>query len=172
VDIAIEALRKVADLPWQAVILGSGDSEIEGWVRSLAHDFPDRVHAAIRYDEGLSRRILGGADFMLIPSRYEPCGLIQMSAMRYGCVPVARATGGLKDTIIDYHAGPSSTGFLFEQTSPEAMADALRRALAVYDDRRRWPYLQKRGMRRDFSWDRSALQYFKLYNKMLKSVKK
>ena len=172
VDIAIEALRKVADLPWQAVILGSGDSEIEGWVRSLAHDYPNRVHAAIRYDEGLSRRILGGADFMLIPSRYEPCGLIQMSAMRYGCVPVARATGGLKDTIIDYHAGPSSTGFLFEQTSPEAMADALRRALAVYDDRRRWPYLQKRGMRRDFSWDRSALQYFKLYTKMQKSVKK
>ena len=168
IDIALEALRRIADTDWQAIILGSGDPEIEGWTRRLAAEFPDRIHAAIRYDEGFSRRIFGGADMMMIPSRYEPCGLIQMSAMRYGCVPVARATGGLRDTITDYDANKNSTGFLFEHTNPDEMADALRRALTAYADRRRWPFLQKRGMKQDFSWDKSAAVYFRTYTKMLK----
>jgi starch synthase len=168
IDIALEALRQITDADWQAIILGSGDPEIENWTRQLAAQFPDRVHAAIRYDENFSRRIYGGADMMMIPSRYEPCGLIQMSAMRYGCVPVARATGGLRDTIIDYDAGKNSTGFLFEHTNPDEMGDALRRAIAAYADRRRWPYLQKRGMKQDFSWDKSAAVYYRTYTKMLK----
>ncbi len=94
----------------------------------------------------------------MIPSRYEPCGLTQMIGMRYGCVPLARATGGLKDTIIDYHGGKAGTGtgFLFQEPTSKALARALQRALEVYQDQRRWSGLQRRGMKLDFSWKRSA----------------
>jgi starch synthase len=95
-----------------------------------------------------------------------------MIAMRYGCVPVARATGGLKDTIRDYNQSRTSTGFLFEQASPEEMALTLERAIEAYSDKRRWPYLQKRGMRKDFSWKKSAVRYFNLYQSMVKSHQK
>jgi starch synthase len=166
IEIALEALQQIKDQNWQAVFLGTGDAEIETRTRALAAELPDRVHAAIRFDSGLARRIHAGADIMLIPSRYEPCGLVQMSAMRYGCVPLARSTGGLKDTILDLAADKKGTGFLFDQTTPEAMAETLRRALAVYADRRRWPHLQRRGMKHDFSWTRSAQKYLDLYRSL------
>lgn len=100
---------------------------------------------------------------MLIPSRYEPCGLTQMIAMRYGCVPLGRATGGLKDTIIDYNQSRNSTGFLFTDPISESLQKALIRAIQVYQDKTSWKGLQSRGMQQDFSWDRSAREYRKLY---------
>ncbi|MEA2008921.1 MAG: glycogen/starch synthase, partial [Chloroflexota bacterium] len=102
VDLVPDALRDIADRDWQAVILGSGDPDLEDAARRLDDDLPN-IRAVIRYDGRLARQIYAGADMLLIPSRYEPCGLTQMIAMQYGCVPVARATGGLRDTIIDYH---------------------------------------------------------------------
>jgi starch synthase len=103
-----------------------------------------------------------GADMILIPSRYEPCGLVQMIAMRYGCVPIGRATGGLRDTIRD--AGlAKATGFLFEEASPKALLEAIIRAILTYADRRRWRRLQHYGMNTDFSWENSARQYLHLY---------
>ena len=113
--------------------------------------------------------IYGGSDLILIPSRYEPCGLTQMIGMRYGCVPLARATGGLKDTIIDYHQGKKgeSTGFLFEEASSLDLSKTIRRALAVYQDQRRWQGIQRRGMKKDFSWTRSAKEYLKLYRELI-----
>lgn len=168
VDLVPEALRLVQDLEWQAVFLGTGDPDLEDGAIRLDQEFP-QVRAVLRYDGGLARRIYAGSDLILIPSRYEPCGLTQMIAMRYGCVPLARATGGLKDTIQDYQPGQpqGSTGLLFEESTSQALADTIRRALTIYLDKRRWQGLQRRGMKRDFSWERSANKYFELYQKLV-----
>lgn len=171
IEIALGALRMIPDLSWQAVILGTGDPEIEAQAVALAEEFPNNIRVIIRFDGGLARQIYAGADMMLVPSRYEPCGLIQMIAMRYGTVPVARATGGLRDTITDYEESSQSTGFLFQKASPDAMAKAIRRALKVYPDKRRWTPLQKRGMKQDFSWQNSAVKYLDIYHSLLKNDK-
>lgn len=172
VDLVPEALRQLLSSPtytgrpWQVIILGTGDPELERAVRRLEADFPQRARAAIRFDAALSHRLYAGADMLLIPSRYEPCGMTQMIAMRYGCVPVARSTGGLRDTIRDDNRSPEGTGFLFEDASPQALAVALGRALRAFNDRELWRGLQQRGMERDFSWDRSARQYLELYRSL------
>lgn len=166
VDLTLAALRQLADLPWQAIILGNGMAEIENLARALEADFPERVRAAIRFDSSLSRRLYAGADMLMMPSRYEPCGLAQMIAMRYGCAPVARATGGLRDTILDDPDAQLRTGFLFPEDSPESLEAALRRALQAYADPAGWRALQINGMRQDFSWERSARQYLALYRQL------
>ena len=167
VDTAVEALRMTAGLPWQAVLLGTGDPDLEDLARGLEAEFPDRVKAAIRFDAKLARRMYAGGDMLLMPSRYEPCGLAQMIAMRYGCIPIARATGGLRDTILDGQDPAESTGFLFEEDLPGALAEALRRAAAEYDDPRRWQLRQICGMQQDFSWPRFAKAYVNLYHKLI-----
>ncbi|MFZ6029355.1 MAG: glycogen synthase [Chloroflexota bacterium] len=166
IDLAIGALTMLADLPWKAIILGTGHFELEAAVRTLEQNMPQRLRAIIRFDPSLSRRIYAGSDMLLMPSRYEPCGLAQMIAMRYGCIPVARATGGLKDTIVD---GPKNgTGFLFTEATPEAMAAGLRRAILAYEDSPGWQQMQLRGMQFDFSWERSAKEYLQLYKRIKK----
>jgi len=167
IDIAMDGLRKVLGRPWQAVILGSGSPEIEAQVRELQADHPDRIRAVMRYDAELARHLYAGADMILIPSRYEPCGLTQMIAMRYGCVPLARAVGGLKDTILDPSQGEEFTGFLFEQAAPEAFAAAVERALDVFAGPPVWQQIQRRGMNQDFSWQASAREYLALYKQMM-----
>jgi len=168
VDLVPKALQIIEELDWQAVILGTGDAELEEAARQLDRDYP-QVRSILKYDDGLARRIYGGSDLIMIPSRYEPCGLTQMIGMRYGCVPLARATGGLKDTIIDYYEGiaGTSTGFIFQEPTSAALASALRRALKVYQDQRRWKGLQRRGMKLDFSWQRSAIEYMDLYKGLI-----
>ena len=168
VDLVPPALRVLPEGDWQVLILGTGDPELEQQIRGLDQDFP-QVRSVLRYDETLARWMYAGADMMIIPSRYEPCGLTQMIAMRYGCVPVARSTGGLKDTIRDYDAEPvnQSTGFLFQEPTYSALATAIWRALEVYRDKRRWRGLQRRGMKQDFSWERSAREYWALYKTLL-----
>ena len=169
VDIAYEALKKIATEDWQAIILGAGDPAFEDAAHNLEARFPERVRAITRFDEGLSHRIYAGSDIMLIPSRYEPCGLTQMIAMRYGCVPVARATGGLVDTIRDIDLDRKGTGFLFPVPSASSLAFSLRRALSLYRDKRRWKAIQKRGMKEDFTWKASALNYLKVYRSLMNS---
>jgi starch synthase len=168
VDLVPPALVNILDLPWQAVILGTGDPHLEAAAADLDQKYP-RIKSVLKYDPGLARRIYGGSDLILIPSRYEPCGLTQMIAMRYGCIPVARATGGLRDTIIDYQPPKSirGTGFLFQDATSPALAAAIQRALKAYTDQRRWLGLQRRGMREDFSWQNSAKQYFDLYQSLI-----
>ena len=107
---------------------------------------------------------------ILIPSRYEPCGISQMIAMRYGCVPIGRATGGLCDTIRDADQ-TKATGFLFEEANPRALLAAIQRAISIYTDRRRWRRLQHYGMTADFSWENSARQYLRLYHSLLSQKK-
>jgi starch synthase len=167
VDIALEALRLISKLGWQAILLGSGNPDIEATARRLESDFPIRVCAVIRYDGKLSRQIYGGADMLLMPSRYEPCGLAQLIAMRYGAVPVARATGGLRDTIAE-----GVTGFLFTDATPNVMASALRRALKTFKNREVWANIQKAGMRGDYSWEASARKYANLYHTLVHSEEK
>ena len=168
VDLVPEALREICDQDWQAIILGTGDTHLENIIRQLDMDLP-QVRALIKYDGGLSRRIYSGSDLMLIPSYYEPCGLTQMISMRYGCVPLARATGGLKDTIEDYHLGKPnhSTGFLFDDDNPKALAETISRALHRYQDQRRWKGLQCRGMSKAFSLHASAKKYYALYRELV-----
>jgi len=172
VDLVIDALAKLSrkkGIMWRALILGTGLPELEDSVRKLEKRFPDKVRAALKFDAPLSHRIYAGADALLMPSRYEPCGLAQMIAMRYGCIPIARLTGGLADTITDVSTVPEGTGFLFKEATPKALLNTLVRALDLYQDQREWQALQKRGMLRDFSWNRSALEYLKMYKILVSS---
>lgn len=165
VDIALKGLRILGKQNWQFVLLGAGDPKLEAMAKKLQDDMPDQVRVETRYDAKLARQIYGGTDILLMPSRYEPCGLSQMIAMRYGCVPLVRAVGGLHDTVTD-----SETGFVFVDAKVKAFNDTLRRALKVYPDRPRWEKLQEAGMALDFSWPHSARKYLELYQKLIQET--
>jgi starch synthase len=124
------------------------------------------VRVETRYDAKLARQIYGGADMLLMPSRYEPCGISQMIAMRYGCVPIVRAVGGLHDTVTD-----SETGFAFVEAKGKSFNDAVRRALELFPYSSRWLNMQKAGMALDFSWRASAEKYAVLYKKIVDEMK-
>jgi starch synthase len=165
VDIALATLGRLCDLPWQFVLLGTGDPVLEDAAHRLESRFPDRVRINLRFDARLGRKIYAGADLFLMPSRYEPCGLAQMIAMRYGSVPVVRATGGLKDTVQE-----GLTGFLFTDATPEAMEEAIVRALNVYSTAGKLSSYQRNGMSQDFSWSRSAARYVDIYSGLMRSA--
>jgi len=162
IDLVISGLRKLGDQPWQAVILGTGDPKLEEAARKLAKNNPERVHFEARYDAKLARLIYAGSDIFLMPSRYEPCGLSQMIAMRYGCVPVVRAVGGLHDTVTD-----GETGFVFIEPKVKDFVAGIKRAMKMYKDNKSWQMIQKNGMSQDFSWTKSALKYFELYQRLI-----
>jgi starch synthase len=162
IDIALKGLKMMTKQDWQLVILGAGNPKLEAMARKLQKDMPSRVCVETRYDAKLARQIYGGSDIFLMPSRYEPCGLSQMIAMRYGSVPLVRAVGGLHDTVTD-----SETGFVFVDTKVKSFNDTLRRALNLYPDRSRWMNLQKAAMAQDFSWPNSAKKYLELYKKLM-----
>jgi starch synthase len=166
IDIALKGLKLLSKQKWQLVILGAGNPKIEEQAKKLQELLPDRVRVETRYDAKLARQIYAGSDIFLMPSRYEPCGISQMIAMRYGSVPLVRAVGGLHDTVTD-----SETGFVFVDKKVKAFNDTLKRALQTYPDRSRWELLQKAGMAQDFAWSRSAQKYVELYKKLIESVK-
>ncbi len=164
VDLAVEGLSRGVGRKWQAILLGMGNPQLEEACRQLEESYPDRVRAVICFDTALSRRMYAGGDILLMPSRYEPCGLAQMMAMRYGCVPLARATGGLQDTILDVSQHPKEgTGFLFRPATVSAFTKTLNRALDYFADQNLWREMQLRGMQQNFSWENSALHYLDLY---------
>jgi starch synthase len=165
-----DLLQKVADdlpgLGASIVLLGTGDRRYEDLWRGLARRFPDVVAAHIGFDEGLAHLIEGGADIFLMPSQFEPCGLNQMYSLRYGTVPLVRATGGLYDTVRNYDpATGEGTGFTFDDYTPEALLGTLRWALDVFPQRDAWRRLQQAGMRQDHSWDSSARAYVQVYER-------
>lgn len=164
IDIALKGLKMLGKLSWQLVLLGAGDPRLETLAKKLQEEMPDRVRVETRYDAKLARQIYGGADVFLMPSRYEPCGISQMISMRYGCVPLVRAVGGLHDTVTD-----SETGFVFIEAKIKPFNDAVRRALNLYPYHSRWAALQKAGMAMDFSWENSARKYLNLYRKLMES---
>jgi starch synthase len=171
IDIALEGLRIISDQPWQAILLGTGDKRLEQACKELEADLPHKVRAAITFNINLSRRLYGSADLLLMPSRYEPCGLSQMFAMRYGCLPVARATGGLVDTITDPKSNGASNGFLFSRIDPRSFAQTMTRALNAFYQKKEWQQMQKNAMSCDFSWQRSAETYVQHYQNLLNKSK-
>jgi len=143
------------------VALGTGDPEYEDFFRRMQWEHPGRIAARIGFDNGLAHRIEAGADLFLMPSRYEPCGLNQIYSLRYGTVPVVRATGGLRDTV------DAETGFAFEEYSGGALMHAVSSAADLYGNRDRWRDMMRRGMAKDFSWAASARAYSRLYGRLL-----
>jgi len=161
IDLVAAAAHELAALPAQLAVLGQGERSLEGALAAAAARHPGRIALATGFDEELAHLIEGGADIFLMPSRFEPCGLNQMYSQRYGTPPVARATGGLVDTIVD-----GETGFLFDRAEPAALAAAVRRAIAVWREPARWREVQRAGMGRDFSWRAAARQYAQLYSRL------
>ena len=154
------------------VVLGTGDRRYEDMWRDLAAKHPTVIAARVGFDEALAHLIEGGSDIFLMPSRFEPCGLNQMYSLRYGTVPVVRATGGLNDTVLDVDPETCrGSGFRFVEYTPEALLGAIRRALAAFGNRPLWRRIQKGGMRQDFSWDASAQQYVDVYERATRSVR-
>jgi starch synthase len=149
--------------------LGSGDPSLEKAMSGLAKRHPGQVAVKVGYDTGLAHRIEAGSDFFVMPSRFEPCGLNQLYSLRYGSVPVVRATGGLDDSVIDLGQGEASaTGIKFADCSAEALGRALGRALALYAKPKRLAKVRDNGMRADFSWDQTTAEYGRLYAKIKK----
>ncbi|HJT60726.1 MAG TPA: glycogen synthase GlgA [Burkholderiales bacterium] len=161
VDLIAATIAELAALPAQIALLGKGDRELEGTLGAAAARHPGRVAMATGFDEPLAHLIEAGADLFLMPSRYEPCGLNQMYSQRYGTLPVARATGGLADTILD-----GETGFLFERAETSSLTAAVRRAVAAWREPGRWREMQGAAMRRDFSWAAAARRYADLYSRL------
>jgi starch synthase len=167
-DLIMAASEKLMALDAAWIMLGNGERRYEEAWQALEARYPDRVSTAIGFDERLAHHIEAGADMFLMPSRFEPCGLNQMYSLRYGTVPIVRATGGLNDTVEDADAEPETgTGFKFREYTPEALLQTIRRALAAFADPGRWAAIEQRGMRLDHSWDASAREYVKVYRAML-----
>jgi len=168
-DIVAEALPELLSLGIRLVILGTGEAEYHRILTGAAARYRNRMRVLLRYDDELAKKIYAGCDLFLMPSRYEPCGLGQLIALRYGTVPVVRKTGGLADTVEDYNSRTGrGTGFVFEEYSATALAECLGRALAVYENEKKWRALVQAGMRQDFSWKHSAEEYVKLYRKAVR----
>jgi starch synthase len=163
IDLVWPALVGLDSAAWQFVLLGQGDPELEQHCRVEAEKQPERARAILRFDPLLARRIYAGADMLLIPSRYEPCGLAQMIAMRYGCVPVVRATGGLMDTVKDQKTSKNGTGFFFHEITAVALQQAIKQAINCFQMPEGWQQLQRNGMKQDFSWTQPARDYIDLY---------
>jgi starch synthase len=164
-DLVGAAADRLMNLDANWVMLGSGDSWCEDLWRQLAARLPRRVAARIGFDETFAHLIEAGSDLFLMPSWYEPCGLNQMYSLRYGTLPIVRATGGLQDTVVDpAESAAGATGFKFSHYTGEALIATVERALAVFrNEPERWRAMQQTGMRRDFSWDVSAREYVKVY---------
>jgi starch synthase len=167
-DLLLEKAEQMMQLDLQLVILGTGQKEYHRQLQQVAQRYPDKLGLALTFDNALAHQIEAGADLFLMPSRYEPCGLNQLYSLRYGAIPVVRATGGLADTVTDVDAEPESgNGFVFDNYDAEEMMDAIARAIDAYADQSEWQRLVKRAMGFDFSWARSAERYRQLYGKAL-----
>jgi starch synthase len=148
------------------VALGAGDKPYEEMFLRLAKQFPNRIAVKVAYDNAVAHKIEAGADMFLMPSRYEPCGLNQIYSLKYGTVPIVRATGGLDDTIEPWDARTGKgTGFKFTEYNGEALLLTIKQALHAYRDQTSWQVLMRNGMSKDFSWNASARDYVKVYER-------
>jgi starch synthase len=168
IDLVLALVDALVSMPAQLVVLGTGDRAIEQALLAASVQYPGCVAFSARHDETMAHLIEAGADIFLMPSRFEPCGLNQMYSLRYGTVPLVRRVGGLADTVVDYAPGRAgATGFVFEEYTPEALLATFRRALALFANSGEWRVLQAAGMAADHSWDRSAREYVKIYERLI-----
>lgn len=167
IDLVLENMEEILQLPVQIIILGSGDLELESRLRQWENKYPDKIQIQIGYDESLSHLIEAGADAFLMPSRFEPCGLNQLYSLRYGTVPIVRKTGGLADTVT--HASKenltrnTATGIVFHESKGSTILDAITLTSLLYQNKAVWKQLMINGMKQEYSWKESAKKYLKLY---------
>jgi starch synthase len=166
-DLIAEIAEQLAALDLYIVALGTGDPVYEELFRDMTARYPDKFLVAVAYDNTLAHQIEAGSDMFLMPSHYEPCGLNQIYSLKYGTVPIVRATGGLDDTIEAFD-GQSGTGFKFSEYTGAALLNAIDQAIAAYHQPQVWQQLVSNGMREDFSWGRSARQYLEIYEALQK----
>jgi len=168
-DILTPVIDKIVQEDFQLVILGTGEEKYHKLLAKIAKKYPKRVGVKLAFSNELAHKIEAGADIFLMPSKYEPCGLNQMYSLKYGTVPLVRATGGLDDTIVDYPANRSASGngFKFSKYSSAALLDKLKEARRFYNDRKEWERIMINGMACDFSWNASAKEYEELYRKAI-----
>ncbi|MEG1799246.1 MAG: glycogen/starch synthase, partial [Synergistaceae bacterium] len=169
IDIMLDGLASLLPENFRAVIIGSGTDLYNRKLREFADSFPGSVHAVLEFSEKSAHIAYAGGDILVMPSLFEPCGLSQLIAFKYGTIPVARATGGLADTVMDADSSSDGTGFLFTEYSAEEFTNALLRALSAKKDVLRWSRIMSNAMQRDFSWDASAKVYAELYGKIITS---
>jgi starch synthase len=169
-DVVLEALPHILERGAQFALLGQGDPALERGFRAAEQRYPGRSVARIGYEEPLAHRFFAGADILLHPSRFEPCGLSQLYALRYGTLPIVRSVGGLADTVVDASDAliqlEAANGFVFQEASAAAMLACLDRALALYRQPVLWRKVQRVGMRQDFGWEASARKYLTLYGQL------
>ncbi len=168
-ELLVPVINKLMELPFQLLVLGSGEEGTERFFEQLALTFPYKVNTYIGYNNKLAHWITAGCDMFLMPSKYEPCGLNQMYSLNYGTVPVVRRTGGLADTVRDFHeSGDKGNGFSFEEYTSYALYSTLERAIDTFKDKEIWKKIMMNGMKEDFSWKHSAKEYVRLYKKMIR----
>jgi starch synthase len=160
----LEALSQLLDRRWQFALLGTGNPELEAKTTALAQQYPERIACFLKYDDVIARVLYASGDIFLMPSLYEPCGLSQMFAMRYGNLPVATATGGLADSIADFSKdAETATGFLYSEKNTAGLVRALDLALRTFADKPTWQKMQRNAMTKDYSWATSAKKYMRVY---------
>ena len=171
IDIIAQSIDAIVARGARLAVLGSGDKGLENELLAAAARHRGRVGVIVGYDEPLSHLVQGGADAILVPSRFEPCGLTQLYGLRYGCVPVVARTGGLADTVIDANAAALgagvATGFQIAPLNPDTLTDAISRAVAHFHEPKTWAQMQKNGMKTDVSWRNSARLYADLYRSLV-----
>ena len=166
VDLLIEILPQLIEMNAQVAILGTGDEEMEKTLRTLS-DTHENIAVRIGYFEALAHQIIAGSDVFLMPSRFEPCGLTQMYALRYGTLPLVRQSGGLADTVIDLDQNDEGTGFVFEAVDSGALLQAVQRAMDLFQDKKAWKKAQRRAMAMDFGWESASNAYKTLYSELV-----
>ena len=165
-DLIVEAFDRIMELDVQFVLLGSGDQELQEKFLGFARKYPLKVGINIAFSDNLARKIEAGSDIFLMPSKFEPCGLNQLYSLKYGTVPVVRAVGGLSDTVREWDpATGEGTGFLFEDYDADQFFEAVKRAVDLYDNKKRWAQVMKNGMTADWSWNKSARLYYELFQR-------
>ena len=166
-DLIAQIMDRLAREEMIVVALGTGDKPFEEMFVRLNKRFPNKIAVKVAYDNVLAHKIEAGADMFLMPSRYEPCGLNQIYSLKYGTVPIVRATGGLDDTIEPWDARTGKgTGFKFSEYNGESLLLTIRQALEAYRDQTSWQVLMRNGMGKDFSWTASAREYGKIYERV------
>jgi starch synthase len=165
-DLIINSMEEILKERVQFIILGKGDRGYERYFEYLQESYRDKIYVRIGFDSDFAKKIYAGADLFLMPSISEPCGIAQMISSRYGTIPIVRETGGLKDSIKDASLGEGN-GFTFVDETPEALCDAVKRALRVYENKDDWKRLVETVMEVDFSWEKSAEKYYEMYRSLV-----